>query len=91
MCIRDSLWPDRDPVAASRLADAREALGAFAADHTLPVENLLSPDTLRRALWTPPKALSEAAFAETLSGLGARAWQVEIVAPVLATVCRATA
>jgi len=85
------LWPDRDPVAASRLADAREALGAFAADHTLPVENLLSPDTLRRALWTPPKALSEPAFAETLSGLGARAWQVEIVAPVLATVCRATA
>ena len=40
---------------------------------------------------TPPKVLSEAAFAETLGGFGARPWQVEIVAPVLATVCRATA
>ncbi|MBK8757290.1 MAG: HRDC domain-containing protein [Actinomycetales bacterium] len=82
------LWSDRDPVAARRLADARAMLGDFAVTRQLPLENLLSPDTLRRALWTPPLELTETAFAEALTTLGARRWQVEIVAPVLATVCR---
>jgi ribonuclease D len=82
------LWSDRDPVAARRLADARAALGDFAISHGLPLENLLTPETLRRVLWTPPSEPSEAAFAEALTSLGARRWQVEIVAPVLATVCR---
>jgi ribonuclease D len=53
----------------------------------VPVENLLTPDHLRRVLWTPPKAsgveLEQAVGAE-LARLGARPWQVGLTAPLLA-------
>ncbi|WP_082043925.1 HRDC domain-containing protein [Mobilicoccus massiliensis] len=77
-------WADRDPLAAARLAMAREALGAFAEQHRLPLENLLSPDTLRRVVWTPPQHLDESSVHDELRELGARPWQADIAAPVLA-------
>ncbi|WP_448629307.1 hypothetical protein [Cellulomonas soli] len=46
-------WADRDPAAAARLAAAREAVAALSAEHTVPVENLLQPDLLRRLCWSP--------------------------------------
>ena len=80
------VWAERDPVAAARLATAREAVAAFAEDRQVPVENLLTPDFLRRVLWKPPPVESAempAAVAEELARLGARSWQVEIMAPML--------
>jgi ribonuclease D len=82
-------WPDRDPVAAARLAQAREGIAAFGAEHTVPVENLLTPDILRRLIWSPPADLSEAGIAATLTALGARPWQVAITAPIIAQACAA--
>ena len=80
-------WPDRDPAAAARLAAAREALKAVAEEHHLPVENLLTPDHLRRVLWEPPEAqdgeLAEA-VADRLRELGARPWQIELTCTLLA-------
>ena len=80
-------WPDRDPVAAERLARARSALAAVAAEHGLPVENLLAPDVVRRLAWTPP-AGERSAVAEALAASGARRWQVELTADVLAEAVR---
>ena len=78
-------WADRDPVAARRLALAREALGDLAEEQGLPVENLLTPDYLRRVLWTPPATRDPDALAAAVAGaladLGARAWQIELAAP----------
>ncbi|HRK47796.1 MAG TPA: ribonuclease D, partial [Nocardioides sp.] len=80
-------WADRDPVAARRLTLAREALAKVAEELGLPVENLLTPDYLRRVLWTPPKTRDTdslpAAVAATLAELGARAWQIELAGPVI--------
>jgi len=80
-------WAEKDPVAARRLAIARESMQALATEHNLPVENLLTPDYLRRLLWTPPSSRDEDvlrdAVPEALSTLGARRWQIELVAPVL--------
>ena len=76
-------WADRDPVAAARLVHARTALGKFAQDHNIPVENLLSPDFLRRMLWTPPAEPSLESISAALLKLGARPWQVEIAGPVV--------
>ncbi len=83
------VWAERDPVAAGRLAHARELVTAYAEEHRVPVENLLTPDYLRRVMWKPPvtegdAATVTAAVAEDLRRLGARAWQVEITAPMLA-------
>jgi len=81
-------WPDRDPAAAARLAASRTAVAAIADEHRLPVENLLSPDTVRRLCWTPPADLDESAVADVLRGHGARSWQVALTAPVLAKALR---
>ena len=76
-------WADRDPVAAARLVQARAALGEFADAHAIPVENLLSPDSLRRLLWTPPAEATLESISETLRRLGARQWQIEIAGPIV--------
>ncbi len=76
-------WADRDPVAAARLAEARAELGEFAKEHTLPVENLLTPELLRRVLWDPPDEPTPEAIAAALTDLGARPWQVEVAQPVI--------
>lgn len=85
------VWAERDPVAAGRLARARDLVTAYAEEHRVPVENLLTPDYLRRVMWKPPvgadagdREAVETAVAEELRRLGARAWQVEITAPMLA-------
>lgn len=83
-------WADRNPKAAQRLADARATLAEIAHSHTLPVENLLTPDTLRRLLWEPPEDTSVSGVADRLASLGARPWQVGLTAEALATVLAET-
>jgi len=80
-------WTDREPVAAARLAQAREEIAAFGAERQVPVENVLTPDLLRRLLWTPPADLAEESLAAALGVLGARPWQIEITAPIIARAC----
>lgn len=77
-------WADRDPEAAARLAVARETVGELSQEHSVPTENLLQPDLLRRLCWTPPNPLDEPSIAEFLAAGGAREWQVSLVAPRLA-------
>lgn len=79
-------WADRDPAAADRLTRARTALGEIAASHSVPVENLLTPDVLRRLLWEPPEDDSGASVAARLADLGARPWQIALVTDVLSTI-----
>ena len=79
-------WADRDPVAAARLVQARAALGEFAEAHNIPVENLLSPDFLRRMLWAPEQLAGEAtleSISQALLKLGARQWQIDIAGPIV--------
>ncbi|MFD0973963.1 ribonuclease D [Plantactinospora endophytica] len=77
-------WAERDPVAAARLARCREVVTRIAATHTLPPENLITPDTVRRLAWIPPEEITPDTVAETLRGYGARAWQVGLIAEELA-------
>ena len=76
-------WADRDPVAAARLTHARSVLGDFARARSIPVENVLSPDSIRRVLWAPPPDSTLESVAGALLALGARQWQVEIAGPIL--------
>jgi ribonuclease D len=51
------------------------------------VENLLTPDYVRRLMWSPPATRDAAQLAEEiraqLTSYGARPWQVELVAGAL--------
>ncbi|GAA1374051.1 HRDC domain-containing protein [Streptomyces beijiangensis] len=78
-------WADKDPAAAARLAAARTAVSALAEELNMPQENLMTPDTVRRVCWEPPRDRSEEKISAVLSGLGARRWQIEQVAPLLVT------
>ncbi|HEY7100035.1 MAG TPA: HRDC domain-containing protein [Mycobacteriales bacterium] len=84
-------WADRDPDAAARLVAARAALAGLSARLSIPVENLLSPDLVRRLAWLPPADAGPAGVAATLAAGGARHWQVELTAPLLADAVKATA
>lgn len=81
-------WAERDPVAAARLARCREVVTTAAAAHTLPPENLITPDSVRRLAWTPPEEITPETVAATLRGYGARAWQVGLIAEGLAAALR---
>ncbi|MEO8815349.1 MAG: ribonuclease D [Mycobacterium sp.] len=81
-------WSRRKPEAAERLEAARAALGELAQRVSVPAENLLSPDLVRRLCWDWVRVTPQAATAvidEFLSTSGARTWQRELVVPALAS------
>jgi len=77
-------WHDKNPAAAGRLDDVRYGLQRFSDERRVPVENLVTPDLLRRVIWSPPADTSEDGWRAALSDGGARPWQCDIVAPLLA-------
>ncbi len=79
-------WASRDAVAAARLQSAKAGLAELSERVHTPVENLMSPDLVRRVLWSPPDedgAGLDAALARILADRGARPWQIELTEPVL--------
>jgi len=78
-------WAERDPVAAARLARCRAVVTGAAQAHTLPPENLVSPEAIRRLCWSPPSDPTVETVAAALASYGARAWQIGLLAPGLAT------
>ncbi|UUW89909.1 ribonuclease D [Pimelobacter simplex] len=80
-------WADKDPVAARRLELARAAVATISEEREVPLENLLTPDSLRRVMWAPPSTRDPVELLEAvidqLRGLGARSWQVGLTAPAL--------
>jgi ribonuclease D len=77
-------WADRDPVAAARLARAKELITSVSDELAVPAENLLTPELLRRYLWEGPAEATTEEVARALADEGARPWQVTIVAPLVA-------
>jgi ribonuclease D len=64
---------------------------ALAEARNLPVENLLSPDALRRLSWDPPRPADPDTVALALAGYGARPWQIELTAAPVAEALTAPA
>ena len=77
-------WHERDPEAARRLAAVRTVIAALSDEHSLPAENLLQPDSVRRLAWQPPDPVTAEAVAADLSGYGARPWQVQLTSGPIA-------
>jgi ribonuclease D len=82
------LWRDKFPEKFAPLSHARAAIEVIATDNNIPVENLMTPEHVRRVCWSPPagstETLSTSAVVEALQKLGARQWQIDLVAPALA-------
>jgi ribonuclease D len=77
-------WSMRNPEADARLRLARAGIVEVAERLEMPVENLLTPDHLRRVAWHPPADATAEAVASVLAELGARSWQIEATAQIIA-------
>jgi ribonuclease D len=78
-------WYKRRPEAAARLNAARTALGELSQRVSVPVENLVSPELVRRLCWDwEPTENPATAVDQFLAAGQARRWQRELVVPVLA-------
>ncbi|MDT3331344.1 ribonuclease D [Microbacterium sp. KSW-18] len=77
-------WADRNPAADARLKAAKPVVEARAEELHMPTENLLTPDLLRRVAWNPPAEITAESVGEALLTLGARTWQIEQTAQVIA-------
>ena len=77
-------WAERDPAAAARLAAVRATIAELAERYTMPTENLLPPDAVRRISWEPPDPADPLAIEAALSSFGARRWQVELTSGPIA-------
>ncbi len=75
-------WAERNPEADRRLRTARRALEAIAAERSLPLENLLTPEHVRRLAWAPPPD-GEGSIESALAELGARPWQIAATAQAI--------
>lgn len=79
-----SRWARRKPEAAARLEAARAAINELAQQVSVPPENLLSPDTVRRLCWDWVAVDDTAGAVEAfLAASTARQWQRELTVPVL--------
>ncbi len=77
-------WAMRNPEADARLRLAKAGVTEVAERLEMPVENLLTPDHLRRVAWQPPADPGPAGIGAALSALGARPWQVAETAQIIA-------
>ncbi len=73
------IWRERFPERYAPLTHAKANIQLMANELVIPFENLITPEYVRRICWNSPKSCVAAALAD----LGARGWQIEIVAPIL--------
>jgi ribonuclease D len=73
------IWRERFPERYAPLTHAKANIQLKANELVIPFENLITPEYVRRICWNSPKSGVAAALAD----LGARPWQIEIVAPIL--------
>ena len=82
-----SRWARRKPEAAVRLEAARSGITELSQRVSVPTENILTPEIVRRLCWDwqplPTHEATEAAIDEFLREAGARQWQRELADPVL--------
>lgn len=81
------IWKEKNPLGYARLTHARLQLATLSQTLQIPVENLITPDLVKRICWQNPPAVSseyEDFVKGELEKMGARPWQIEQVASVIA-------
>ncbi len=82
------LWRDKFPEKYAPLTHARFAIEEKSRELNIPFENLITPEIVRRICWSPPPlstaTLDEEGVHSALLALGARRWQGDVAAPLIA-------
>jgi ribonuclease D len=85
------VWRDKFPIAYIHLQHARALLSVKAQEFNMPLENLISPELVRKVLFNEGREKitsyspdSVKSISESLQSLGARNWQINLAAESLA-------
>jgi ribonuclease D len=78
-----SRWRDKDPAAAVRLAACKDVVTRVAQEQQVVTQNLLAGEVTRRLAWRSVSPLAEDAVRSRLAELGARPWQIDLLAAEL--------
>lgn len=81
-------WATRYPAADLRLQQFRPVIAAVSEELNIPAENIVSPDFVRQVAWNLD-LVSAADISNKLSELGARNWQVSLLAERLESALQA--
>ena len=73
------IWPSKYPAADARLQKFRSVVAEVSEELKIPIENLLTPDTLRQLAWNEEISSLES-ISEFLRSLKARDWQTKLLA-----------
>ena len=77
------VWADKNPEADRRLKGARAAITELSESMAIPIENILTPESLRRVAWRPPAEISIDSVRSALADTGARDWQLDATAQLI--------
>ena len=81
------IWKEKNPLGYARLTHARLQLATLSQTLQIPVENLITPELVKRICWqNPPTEISkyEGFVKGELEIMGARPWQIELVTSIIA-------
>lgn len=76
-------WPARWPQANQRLICTRHNLAALANELSLPLENLISPESIRQICWIEREEVGDEQIRQELAALKTRPWQIDLIAQVI--------
>ena len=83
------VWRDKFPEVYARFTHARASLTTLAHELAMPIENLIAPDSYKRICWisqSEPALIGNVEeISKRLAEFGARPWQIQRVAPLLAS------
>jgi ribonuclease D len=74
-------WQSRHPDAWAKLEATKLEIGKKAEELKLPVENLITPEVIRRVIWAKPNNLEDISL--IFEEFRVRPWQQEFVQPIL--------
>jgi ribonuclease D len=83
------MWQSKNPHGYARLTHARAVVLEACDLHSMPAENLISPEAIRRVCWpNPPLELEDRLkFVKSeLAQFGARDWQIELISEPIAAI-----
>lgn len=75
-------WSEKNPEAFARLEFIRSGISEISARLSIPIENIMLPDLVRRVAWESP-GTAESELRDRLVVGGARPWQIDLMLPIL--------
>lgn len=82
------IWKDKNPLGYARLTHARGKIAELSTEIEVPAENLITPELVRKLCWELPlvdHSKYEEFVVSQLKSYGARDWQINQVAPLIAS------